>query len=234
MVFNEYADYYDEIYKEKRYGNECVMVDDTINKYMNPDKEKNLIDLGCGTGTHAHIFKEMGYNVAGIDASEKMIEKAKNKFPDIAFEVADISHFYLDTPVDVATSMFHVVSYLDNICKVKAFLSCVNKSLIKGGLLIFDVWCGNGVLTEQPEVRKKEIKKGIYRTAVPTVNLNNQTVKIDYTITDVNKKIEERHTLRYYFGNELRLLLESKGFEVLEMSNLSHRTWSIFVVARKK
>ncbi len=37
---------------------------------------KRLLDLGCGTGEHARFLVEQGFEVAGVDASASMIEKA--------------------------------------------------------------------------------------------------------------------------------------------------------------
>jgi len=38
---------------------------------------KRLLDLGCGTGEHARYFAEKGFEVVGVDASETMLERAK-------------------------------------------------------------------------------------------------------------------------------------------------------------
>ena len=38
---------------------------------------KRLLDLGCGTGEHARFLASQGFAVVGIDASESMLEKAR-------------------------------------------------------------------------------------------------------------------------------------------------------------
>ncbi len=39
----------------------------------------NVIDVGCGTGVISLLLSEMGHNVTGIDLSEGMLTKAKEK-----------------------------------------------------------------------------------------------------------------------------------------------------------
>jgi len=234
MIFNKYAKYYDELYEDKRYGNECLLVEETIEKYMEPNKRKSMVDLGCGTGTHAAIFKEIGYDVVGIDNSIEMIKQAREKNNHIEFINGDVTNFKLEKPVDIAVSLFHVVSYLTSITDLNNFFKSVYDNTKDNALLIFDVWCGHGVLTDPPVVREKILKSGAIRIARPKVNLGEQTVAINYTIKDGNKTIKETHTMRYFFKQELELLLNKNGFDLVEMTNLTSTTWNMYVVAVKK
>lgn len=44
------------------------------------NKDAHILDAGCGPGNLAHILKLLGYtNILGLDASEKMAAKAKQK-----------------------------------------------------------------------------------------------------------------------------------------------------------
>jgi ubiquinone/menaquinone biosynthesis C-methylase UbiE len=44
---------------------------------------RRVLDIGCGTGIHAALLAErFGCEVAGIDASAKMVEQAREKLPD--------------------------------------------------------------------------------------------------------------------------------------------------------
>ena len=40
---------------------------------------EKIIDLGCGTGSQCRILSKHGFEVVGIDSSEKMLKVAKKK-----------------------------------------------------------------------------------------------------------------------------------------------------------
>jgi len=50
----------------------------------------NLLEINCGTGEDAKRWKGQNKKVHATDVSPKMIETARLKFPDIAFDVIDI------------------------------------------------------------------------------------------------------------------------------------------------
>ncbi len=54
---------------------------------------KRLLDLGCGTGEHARFLVEQGFEVAGVDASASMIEKALDEPlpPGLRFVHGDVA-----------------------------------------------------------------------------------------------------------------------------------------------
>jgi 2-polyprenyl-3-methyl-5-hydroxy-6-metoxy-1,4-benzoquinol methylase len=66
-VFEDYVAYYDLLYQDKDYAREAEFVHRLIQDEM--PGAVSILDLGCGTGTHAAIFAEMGYSVHGIDHS---------------------------------------------------------------------------------------------------------------------------------------------------------------------
>ena len=55
-----------------------------------PQTEKRILDVGCGSGFLAHQFTELGYEVVGIDPSETGVEQARRAYPGIRFEVMEI------------------------------------------------------------------------------------------------------------------------------------------------
>ena len=54
-----------------------------------PAKAK-VLDVGSGPGQFSHYIKEKGFSVQGIDMSTKMLEIAKERFPDISFKEMDM------------------------------------------------------------------------------------------------------------------------------------------------
>lgn len=72
-----------------------------------------VLDLGCGTGEDALRFARQGVSVYGIDASERMIARARAKVSGLgaSFEAADIARDPLPKgPFDGAFSNFGVLN----------------------------------------------------------------------------------------------------------------------------
>jgi trans-aconitate methyltransferase len=53
-------------------------------------KDARILDIGCASGPKTNYMKQKGFQVEGIDFSENMIKNAKERFPDIDFNVLDV------------------------------------------------------------------------------------------------------------------------------------------------
>ena len=75
--FNLYSSYYELLYGDKNYYDEVQYILNQLPNYTNLE----ILELGCGSGSHAEILCRIGNEVIGIDLSEGMIELAKkNKY----------------------------------------------------------------------------------------------------------------------------------------------------------
>lgn len=88
-----------------------------------------ILDLGCGSGRDVMLFSKLGYEVIGVDLSEKLIEIAKAKAPKAQFYIQDIRQIeFQENTFDgiwASASLLHipkndiyfVLSYLRKIMK---------------------------------------------------------------------------------------------------------------------
>ena len=161
-VFEDYARYYDLLYRDKNYGGEVDFIDSLIKKHV-PGAE-SILELGCGTGGHAEYLAKRGYTVHGIDISDDMLRMAARRHvgfsPELQgktkFEKGDVRTARLGRKFDVVLSLFHVMSYQTTNEDILAAFQTAREHLNKGGIFLFDCWYGPAVLTDRPEVREKE------------------------------------------------------------------------------
>ena len=80
-TFKNYSKFYNLLYKDKDYDSEVDYIHKLISQ--NTKLKKSILDLGCGTGIHAEMLYDKGYEIIGVDISNEMldvaVESAKNK-----------------------------------------------------------------------------------------------------------------------------------------------------------
>jgi ubiquinone/menaquinone biosynthesis C-methylase UbiE len=74
----------------------------TLFKSLLPLGRLEVLDVGCGTGEIGLLFAELGHRVTGLDLSEKMLAKAREKTSrkkyDSIFKVGDAEDPPFDLP----------------------------------------------------------------------------------------------------------------------------------------
>jgi ubiquinone/menaquinone biosynthesis C-methylase UbiE len=131
-----YDDFYAEIYDYLVYNNykDEYEVGEIINK-TTPTSSSKILDVGCGTGNQVVNFGSKGYEVLGIDISPSMIKKAKEKYPDYNFKVADalnVDKFNSNTFTHI-TCLYFTVYYFPN---KRQLFENIYKWLMPGGYFI--------------------------------------------------------------------------------------------------
>lgn len=71
---------------------------------LNPKQKERILDLGCGTGQLTEKIATSGAVVMGIDNAPAMIEKAKQNYLHLRFDVADGRNFQVEQPLDAVFS----------------------------------------------------------------------------------------------------------------------------------
>jgi SAM-dependent methyltransferase len=66
-----------------------------------------ILDVGCGPGRHAHALGRRGFEVVGVDISERFVALAREHAPDVAvrFERADARALSFDAEFDAVISL---------------------------------------------------------------------------------------------------------------------------------
>jgi SAM-dependent methyltransferase len=66
---------------------------------LEPKPGERIVDLGCGTGHLTAQLAAAGAEVIGIDQDPAMIDKARQCYPELRFEIADAREFAVPEPV---------------------------------------------------------------------------------------------------------------------------------------
>jgi SAM-dependent methyltransferase len=106
-----------------------------VKRYTDIQSDSNVLELGCGSGANIPFFLSLNANYHGIDGSPTIIEKLKQKFPQLKNNLS-VCDFTLELPYDKTFDL--VVD--------RAALTCNTTDGIKNCLdLIFDKLSPNGL-----------------------------------------------------------------------------------------
>jgi len=248
-TFKDYAYYYNSFYKDKDYQKEARQVDGLLQEYGKGINK--IINFGCGTGKHDIAFADLGYKCTGIDMSGLMIslarENVEGKQREIKFSVEDIRAYEPKEKYDAVISLFHVMSYqIENEDIVNAFRSA-RKALNVGGIFLFDIWYGPGVLSDKHSLRVKEVVDDgnrIVRIAKPAMHDKENRVDVSYEVMVIHKSgnyvktMNEIHKMRYFFIPELKMFLMQAGFRFVNcldcqsLKETGYGSWTCYIIAQ--
>lgn len=104
-------------------------------------KMERILEPGCGSGRLVVRLAEMGYDVAGFDLSDSMLEflnkRLKKKRLKATTYKQDMAHFEVDRPYDVVLNTFNTFRHLMTEEDALGHLQSVAAALRPGGLFFF-------------------------------------------------------------------------------------------------
>ncbi|NOR45868.1 MAG: methyltransferase domain-containing protein [Candidatus Delongbacteria bacterium] len=104
-----------------------------IKKTMH-DKNKNILEIGSGSGMFLNLLKKEGYNVDGVEPSDSGVSYAKENY-NLDLELAYFEDFEFKKKYDLII-MFHVLEHFNDPVSV---LEKIKKNLNKDGILFIKV-----------------------------------------------------------------------------------------------
>lgn len=199
-MYNQLAKYYDKVYHGKNYETESEKIHSLIKKFKK-SKATDMLDVACGTGNHIRYLKKY-YTITGIDLNKKMLNIARQKFPDIKFYQKDMRTFNLKKKFDVIVCLFAAIAHLTTKAQLKKAISNFSQHLKIDGLLIIEAFVTpesfkpnlvHAVYVNEPELK-------IYRVNVTRRKKNIALVDFHVLVADKKgvKYIKENHKLAMY------------------------------------
>lgn len=131
-----FAEIYDSMMEYVDYDEWARLIDEKIKPFVN---EKNILEIGCGTGEIAVRMQKKGYKVEAIDNSIEMLKLAKEKYENIEFIKKDMRNLGYEDKFDVVISVFDTLNYLNSYDDLILSLEGIKKSLKSKGVFLFDI-----------------------------------------------------------------------------------------------
>lgn len=188
-------------------------------------RPKRVLDLACGEGTFAVALARAGYDVTGIDESERMLHYARGlarkEKVRVGFHQQDMRALSFIEEFDLVTCWFDSLNYLLELDDVYRTFSGVARALRPGGLFIFDVntvyglavvWQREGcfVQTDRPKLLELLRPEYDYETNIATLRITGFR-----KTTDGWQRMDEQHRERGYTLEELAACVERAGLHKL-------------------
>lgn len=206
---------WEELNKD-RFNREAVFLEKVFKKY---GKVKNVLDVGCGTGSHLNKLFQLGFTGVGIDLNKNMIKFAKEKYPHLKFEVKDMRKLnhsnQFDAIICLCTTFCYNISNKDVVAALKSFY----KALKRGGILIIETFNPIAFLSKI-KFKKIEIEKysklNLKFIMEREIDERNQWLverRTVYRLKDDKKLKSDFTKFRLFFPQEMKYFLETNGFK---------------------
>ena len=226
-VYNEFGwNYYPEIF-----GQQLLQW-----LQQNRIRPKTAMDLACGTGILCQLLAENGIRASGMDFSAGMIAIARQRTPEIRYDVADMITYCPWEQFDLVTCTGDAINHIPALSDVARIFRNVYAYTAPGGWFIFDILNEKEVSGSEPfEMDMPDGSRVWFQMTRPDDHQVNLMIRV-YEHGDLQFEENIRETI--HDPEMICRLLSDAGFEDI---HCSHRlledsapgtTW--FVMARKK
>jgi 2-polyprenyl-3-methyl-5-hydroxy-6-metoxy-1,4-benzoquinol methylase len=179
-----------------------------------PEKGK-VLDVGCGNGIISMNLGNWGYDVLGIDVSDKAIENArtKNKLPNVKFMVKSAEELIAEGPQYDAIICSEVLEHLH---QPSALVKTIRVALKETGIFIVTVPNGKGPresLVTKPILRMRAKNNWAWRFILRVKKA------LGYGGTTVQSAADNLDHVQFFSRKDLTRLLEENHFVNTKFSN---------------
>ncbi|KYC46009.1 MAG: tRNA (uracil(54)-C(5))-methyltransferase [Candidatus Methanofastidiosum methylothiophilum] len=220
--YEELFDNYSKTYENEEFTKGTTGEIDFIEKEINYNKSMKILDIGCGTGRHSIELAKRGYKVTGIDLSECMLERAKEKAKEsnvkVDFIKADARELKFENQFDLALMIceggFPLMETDEMNFKI---LQSAAKALNHKGKFILTTL--NGLFPLFHSVKDFINSKSVDgKTDGNTFDLMTFRDKSILEITDDTGNIKKiKCDERYYVPSEITWLLKTLNFKKIDI-----------------
>ena len=226
-AYYELAEFYDIIDgQHPHYNKEFDFLVAVFDRFGH-DRIRRVLDLACGTGSHSIFLAGKGYEVVGLDLSEKMLDIARKKARTagrpiqdrVEFVHGDVLSINFDEEFDAVVCIGQTTMILNELNDMQMMFKGIYKSLRPGGLFIVDFmsWYNKGTFTDtvNASLGGKDVRIENEETFDPVRQILHH--KSTYIVTDRVKttQYEGYGEDRIFYPQEMLIYLrEIGGFQI--------------------
>ena len=244
-LYTTFAQYYDRIHEHRDYPKQVEYLVRLIDEFKLSRGQK-VLDVCCGTGAHAGLMQEKGFDVTGYDLAEEMLGQATRKYPRVRFIRGDMRDLELGERFDVITCWFNSILYNQDPDQLHGTLSSFRRHLRPGGIAVFDMVhkaIGAGsrrqdYAYQDDEVEITDSHQWVYS---PLRDILEYRVWLTIQTGGHTEEVFDCHEMGAFTFDEVRLMLDDIGFEVFvlgrdfdQIVDLAPRAPGAVFVARRK
>jgi ubiquinone biosynthesis O-methyltransferase len=172
--------------------------------------DAKILDVGCGNGVISRHLGRLGFNVLGIDVSEKTIETAKtiSPMPNVKFMTKSAEELVASGERYDAVICSEVLEHLNDPGQL---LKVLHDCLADKGKLIVTVPNGKGpreTFVTKPILKMRSRNNWVWRTMVKIKTM------LGYKGTTVQSAADNLDHIQFFSRNDLEKLSSDNGFKI--------------------
>ena len=204
-------------------------IDEVVRKYS--VKGKKVLDVPCGIGRVSYFLSKLGYEITGVDISEKMVKKSKENVPNGVFIKGDmrkLTQVLRGETYDIIINIFNSLGYYEEEDDLKILREF--RGVIKdNGILIVNLDNRDFLIYNKPEIVHSYVPPYL---VVDRNVFDPFTSRLQVTRSYIKdgKEVEKiSFSQRFYSLHEIVQLMKKAGFEVVDV--YSGYSWKKFEIS---
>ncbi|GAA5035116.1 methyltransferase [Marivirga lumbricoides] len=237
--FNKWfnSPYYHILYKHRNENEARYFIQRLISSLEIQPTDK-ILDVACGKGRYSIYLNSLGFQVEGIDLSERNIEIANQSANEnLHFQIHDMRQVYKEAYFDYAFNMFTSFGYFEKEEDNQKAISAIAKSLKQEGIFVLDFLNPYKVINNLVKEETKEIE-GVHFKINRSFDGTHIIKKINITDNDETFEFYEkvmairRISFLDYFRNANLMHLQIYGDYSLNQYEPEFSDRMIFIVKK--
>lgn len=178
---------------------------------------RTVLDLCCGPGRHSISFAQRGFQVTGVDLSQFLLERAREREVESGAAVEwvreDMRHFRRPDSFDLACSLFTSFGYFEDERDDLEVLRNVLASLVPGGVLVMETLGKERLARVWQNAQCSSLPDGSMLLQRPEVHADWTRIRNEWTLIKDGRSQSFHFEHTVYSGRELKDRLLQSGFK---------------------